>query len=220
MKKPANSPKTLISYGKQFYDRRWMWGTSGNISVRLKDKPLSIAITASGMNKGHLQTKDLLAITDGKPVRAAKGLIPSSETLIHQALYRAMPDVSAVFHVHPMYATLISKFYGHPTEPRYLKVEWMEVLKGVNVNEDEIAEFVILPNWQDVSLIARDITEYLKSAAKPLPAVLIYNHGLTGWGATPDQARNYLEIMEYVCQYLYLKTAANQDFGRPEHRLS
>ncbi len=119
-----------------------------------------------------------------------------------------MPGAQAVFHVHPMHATLISKFYGHPTEIRILKVEWMEVLKGVGVNEDEVAEIAILPNWQDVSLIARDVTHYLQTAKKALPAVLIYNHGLTGWGASPDHARNHLEIMEYVCQYLYLKRQA------------
>jgi len=78
-------------------------------------------------------------------------------------------------------------------------------MKGVGVGEEESAEVAILPNWQDVSLIARDLTTYLKNSAKALPVVLIYNHGLTGWGTTPDQARNHLEILEYVCQYLYLK---------------
>ena len=168
MMRETVSPQTLIDFGKQFYDRVWMWGTSGNISVRLKSSPLSIAITASGINKGHLKTKDLLTITDGKPSKFQQGVTPSSETLIHQALYRAMPGAQAVFHVHPMYSTLISKFYGHPTETRILKVEWMEVLKGVGVNEDEAAEIAILPNWQDVSLIARDVTNYLKTAKKAL----------------------------------------------------
>ena len=196
----------LVEMGRQFYDRRWMWGTSGNLSMRLGSDPLSLAITPSSLNKGHLEEKDLLTIVDGKPApRHPKGWVPSSETAIHQAIYRAAPGAGAVFHVHPVYSTLISSQYGDPREKRVLKVEWFEMMKGLGVGEEESAEVAILPNWQDVSLIARDVTDYLKTSAKTLPVVLIYNHGLTGWGTTLDQARNHLEILEYVCQYLYLK---------------
>ncbi len=211
MKKSSDSLQTLIDCGKQFYERRWMWGTSGNLSMRLKTNPLSIAITPSSLNKGHLTLSDLLTITDGKPApRHPDGWVPSSETAIHQAVYRAAPGAGAVFHVHPVYSTLISSFYGHPREKRILKVDWFEMMKGVGVGEEESADVIILPNWQDVTLIARDVTDYLKSSAKALPVVLIYNHGLTGWGTMPEQARNHLEIMEYVCQYLYLKKVANR----------
>ena len=207
--KKKEGTQSLIEMGRQFYDRRWMWGTSGNLSMRLGSDPLSIAITPSSLNKGHLEAKDLLTVTDGKPApRHPKGWVPSAETLIHQAIYRAAPGAGAVFHVHPVYSTLISSVYGHPRELRMMRVEWFEMMKGVGVGEEESAEVAILPNWQDVSLIARDVTAYLKKSAKTLPVVLIYNHGLTGWGTTPDQARNHLEILEYVCQYLYLKSLA------------
>jgi len=210
IKKPSHPLKTLIDCGKQFYERRWMWGTAGNLSIRLQNHPLTIAITPSALNKGHLKSSELLTIKEGVRFgKHSKGLIPSSETAIHQAIYEASPDTGAVFHVHPVYSTLISKFYGHPTETRLLKVEWFEMMKGVGVGEEENSEIAILPNWQNVSLIARDAKNYLKTTLKPLPAVLIYNHGLTGWGKTPDQARNHLEIMEYVCQYLYLKRLAS-----------
>jgi methylthioribose-1-phosphate isomerase len=242
-----NRKHPLIDCGKQFYERRWMWGTAGNLSLRLKSDPLEFVITPSGVNKGHLTTKDLITIKDtphpnplpsgeGKalpspfretgrtiipiarpvPVRygkvtAGRMRVPSAETAIHQAVYRAVSGAGAVFHVHPVYSTLMSSFYGHPREKRMLKVDWFEMMKGIGVGEEESAEVAILPNWQDVSLIARDVTDYLKTSPKALPVVLIYNHGLTGWGATPDQARNHLEIMEYVCQYLYLKEI------RPRH---
>jgi methylthioribose-1-phosphate isomerase len=202
--------KKLLECGKQFYDRRWMWGTAGNLSVRLNPPTaLKIAITPSGLNKGHLTAKDLLLIKDGALLsKHPLGHIPSSETVIHQAVFRALPEAGAVFHVHPMFSTLVSKLYGHPKEPRALKVEWFEMMKGIGVGEEESSEVMIFPNWQDVSRIADDVTRYLKTAKKVLPVVLIYNHGLTGWGRTPDEARNHLEIMEYVCQYLYLKKAS------------
>ncbi len=112
-----------------------MWGTSGNLSLRLKSHPLEFAITPSGLNKGHLTTSDLLTIKEGSGAfKHPKKLIPSAEMAIHQAVYRAAPGAGAVFHVHPIYSTLISSFYGHPREKRLLKVDWIEMMKGVGVS--------------------------------------------------------------------------------------
>ena len=48
----------------------------------------------------------------------------------------------------------------------------------------------------------------IHQAIHALPVLLIYNHGVTAWGHTAEQARNHLEIIEYVCEYLYLKRLA------------
>jgi len=111
-----------------------MWGMSGNLSVRLNWKgaqrcaptdPISFAITPSGINKGRLSEKDLITITDtGRGTSSptvkgsSKNAVPSSETIVHQAVYRALPGAGAVFHVHPIYSTLISKLYGDPNKVR------------------------------------------------------------------------------------------------------
>jgi methylthioribose-1-phosphate isomerase len=214
--------KSLIDCGRQFYDRRWMWGTAGNLSVKLKHEPLEIAITPSGINKGHMKPEEIMVIKSqsiGKPSphpnplplrgRGSKGegagRMPSAETVIHQTIHETLPGCGAVFHVHPVYSTLISSLYGHPKQRQMLRVDWFEMMKGVGVGEEESGEIPIFPNWQDVSLIARDVKQYLMENPKALPVALIYNHGLTGWGRTVEQARNHLEILEYVCEYLYLK---------------
>jgi len=110
--------QTLIDIGRQFYERRWMWGTAGNLSLRITSgvrsktmharqthqigpdpsrDALSIAITPSGLNKGHLSVGDLLVIRDGESrPKYPRGLVPSSETVIHQAIYRAVPGAGAV----------------------------------------------------------------------------------------------------------------------------
>src|SRR6185436_16824451 len=106
----SNPLQTLVDCGHQFYERRWMWGTAGNLSVRLKSNPLEIAITPSGLNKGHLTDGDLLTVKEGSgEPKHPKHLIPSAETIIHQSIYKAVPGAGAVFHVHAMYATLISR---------------------------------------------------------------------------------------------------------------
>jgi len=198
--------QALVDFGKQFYERGWMQGTAGNLSVKLKSQPLEIIITPSGVNKGHLSMTDL--ITVGEPASGSKNDKPSAETVIHQAIYRAVPEATSVLHVHPIYSTLISGLYGHAKEIRRQPLEWVEMLKGIGVPETDNAELTILPNWQDVHLVARDLAEVLKHSKKPLPAVLIYNHGLTAWGKTPEEARNHLEIVEYVCQLIYFKNLA------------
>jgi len=210
MKKP-NPTQALIDCSRQFYQRGWMWGTGGNLSVRQQSNPLRFTVTPSGVAKGKMETSHLLTLTEGKPYpKHAQNLIPSAETAVHEAIYKAVPGAQAVFHVHPVYSTVLTSFYGHPKEVRFLRVEWIEIMKGVGFNEGEHADIAILPNWQDISLLARDVTNYLKTSSKTPPAVLIYNHGLTGWGTTPDQALNHVEVMEYVCQYLYLKKACTR----------
>jgi methylthioribulose-1-phosphate dehydratase len=206
-----NALSDLVDCGRQFYERQWMYGMSGNLSVRLSSNPLSFAITASGINKGHMSEKDLIRIKDSgreASITSAKGTsknaVPSSETVVHQAVYRALPGAGAVFHVHPVYSTLISKLYGDPNRVRMLKVEGVMMMKGMIGAKEVNAEVAILPNWPDPSRIAQDLTTYIQSSARVLSAVLVYDHGLTGWGATPEQARNHLEIIEYTCQYLFL----------------
>ena len=125
-----------------------------------------------------------------------------------QAVYRELPAAGAVFHVHPVYSTLISQWYGDPAKVRFMKVEGVMMMKGMMGAKEVNAEVAILPNWPDPSRIAQDLITYLQTSARVLPAVLVYDHGLTGWGATPDQARNHLEIIEYTCRYLYLKRLA------------
>ena len=41
-----------------------MWGTAGNLSIRLRSDPLEIAITPSGVNKGRLSINDLITVKD------------------------------------------------------------------------------------------------------------------------------------------------------------
>lgn len=203
----AEASEQIIECGKLFYERHWMWGSSGNLSVKTGQDPLEFVITPSGVNKGHLTASDLITLGEKvSPKTLRPGQTPSSETLIHETLYRALPGCGAVFHVHSMYATLMSVQYGHATEPRTLHVPWFEMMKGVGVGEEEAADITILPNWSESAKIAKDLTDYVgRGKGKVIPAVLVYNHGLTAWGTSAEQTRNHLEIIEWVCEYLFLK---------------
>ena len=229
----ASPAQTLVEFGYQFYSRGWMEGTGGNLSVRLKSDPLEILITPSGMNKGYLRPDHFINVKDNvdpglrpagmtekeiasssaitfsssSPADVSGGpalrLKPSYETPIHQAIYRAVPTAGAVFHVHPVYAVVLSEIYGHPSETRTFPVKWQEILKAMGFQEGQDAEFPIVANWQDVARVGDDITTYLKKTPKPVPGFILYNHGITVWGKDVEEARNHLEVMEYVCKLRY-----------------
>jgi L-fuculose-phosphate aldolase len=81
-------------------------GTSGNISAREPGTDVCL-ITPSGVEYETLEPEDLVVVgLDGK--RAADALVPSVDTPVHLALYRARPDVAACIHTHSLHAAAFS----------------------------------------------------------------------------------------------------------------
>lgn len=75
-------------------------GTSGNISVRSGDGCL---ITPSGLPYGEMGPDDIVRL---RPDGTAEGpRRPSSEWRFHRDILRARPEIGAVVHAHPPYAT-------------------------------------------------------------------------------------------------------------------
>lgn len=97
--------QVLIDYAKRTYDRGLVGGTGGNFSARLTDKN-KMAITASGLNLGDTSMENLIemdiATYDYEPLGP---YVPSKEYLFHADILRLRPDVGAVLHIHPPYAT-------------------------------------------------------------------------------------------------------------------
>ncbi|MEM4501476.1 MAG: class II aldolase/adducin family protein, partial [Thermofilaceae archaeon] len=82
------------------------WGYSGNISVRLPEEGLYL-MTPSGLRKAQMRPEDLVVVDEqGNLVEG--GRAPTSEYLMHLAVYRARSDVKAVVHAHPVYASVLA----------------------------------------------------------------------------------------------------------------
>ncbi|MGE3841861.1 MAG: class II aldolase/adducin family protein [Vicinamibacterales bacterium] len=92
----------VVEVCRRLYNRGYVPATDGNVSVRLDDTRL--LATPKGVAKGFL-TPDMLVVTDltGKKLEGARE--PSSEILMHVAVYADRPDVQAVVHAHPPMAT-------------------------------------------------------------------------------------------------------------------
>ena len=81
---------------------------SGNFSARDTETGL-LVITPTGVDRELLTVDDMVVMDMDACVRENKtGLRPTSEALMHIAIYRERPDVVAVAHAHSMYATVMA----------------------------------------------------------------------------------------------------------------
>jgi len=186
----------LAAVKEQFAARGWFPATSGNLSLKVQEDPLVFLVTASGKDKTESGPDDFLLVDgDGQPVEATANR-PSAETRVHTALYRAFPEVGAVFHVHTVANNVISELYFSRGRVR---IGPQELIKGLGIwDEDAVIEVPIVENFADISRLA----EAVARVANPrVPGVLIRNHGIYAWGESPLAAKRHLEAFEFLFQY-------------------
>lgn len=94
--------KQICEVGKRLYDKSYISGTGGNISVMLANG--NVLITPSKRNKGFLKPDEIVMIDmDGRELE--KGITASSEKLVHLHFYKNQPGITSVIHAHPPAAT-------------------------------------------------------------------------------------------------------------------
>ncbi len=194
-----NDPRLeLIAAAQYFHRQGWMLGTAGNLSARLADG--SFWITASGKSKGELTDRDFLRMwPDGRIEQPVEPLKPSAETAIHQAIYAIFPEAQACYHVHSVEANLVSNF----TTATTLKLPCLEMVKGFGIwEENPDCQMPLFENHLDVPKIGQAIRDRFTAALPQIPALLIRNHGVTVWGRSPEDARNKIELAEYIFRYM------------------
>ena len=116
----------LADCGRNFYQRGWVLGTSGNFSAVVEREPLRLLITASGNDKGQLTADQFVQVDDAGRVVAGNGK-PSDETHLHLTLVRQR-EAKSVLHTHSVWTTLLSN--AHAGE-RLIKISSYEMLKGL-----------------------------------------------------------------------------------------
>ncbi len=188
----------LIASARHFYQQGWMVGTAGNLSVRLSDG--SFWITASGRSKGELNEGDFVRIyPDGRVEQPVADAKPSAETAIHQVIYGLFPEANSCYHVHSVEANLVSQFVESDTLP----LPPLEMLKGLGIWEEKPScVMAVFANHLQIDRIATEIKERFNTSCPQLPALLIRDHGVTVWASSPKEARNRIELVEYIFRYM------------------
>ena len=95
----------IIRIGRQAQREGLCKYKAGNFSIR-DDKTGLVVVTPSGVDREALTADDIIVINmDAVVVEHITGLRPSSEVLMHLAVYKARPDLHSIVHTHSRYAT-------------------------------------------------------------------------------------------------------------------
>lgn len=196
--KGSGSAADLIHVGKQFYERGWVFGTSGNFSVVLNDSPFELMITESGAHKGMLTQGNFLIISRTREITRGCGK-PSAESLLHLAIL-AESKVGCILHTHSVWATLLTDFYS---DSKGLEIQGYEMLKGLSdVKSHEHREWIpIIENSQKYDELSLQISELLREQPS-LHGILLRRHGLYTWGKDIREAVRHVEILEFLFEVL------------------
>ena len=151
-------------------ERLIVW-TQGNISARNPDTNM-VAVTPSGMDYDLCTTEDIV-VTDvnGNVVDGKRR--PSSETLLHCALYRLRPDANGIVHTHSNYAT---SFAVVGREIPVVMAQLAEV----------VGDSIPVAAWARAGRV--ELAENIAKVMGDRSACLMGNHGLVALGRTVYEA--------------------------------
>lgn len=158
-------------------------GSGGNLSVRIPQTDLMI-VKPSGITLGQVNESNLIITDfDGKLVEG--NIKPTKETILHGGLYRRLPDVGAVVHVHPIYSIMCANCFDEmPLVTKQMKQitgNPVPILKIKNntVNKEGFQMVLDLLDGQD------DVCCFL-----------LEEHGLVSFAKDMATAENNAELVE------------------------
>ena len=180
--------REICAVGRRIYGRGMVASNDGNISVKLNEH--EYLCTPTGVSKGFMTPKYICKVDENCNVlEAHSGFKPSSEIKMQMRVYRERPDVQAVVHAHPMYATAFA-------------------VAGIPLTKPIMPEAVIFLGGVPIAEYGTPSTEEIpESVSKYLPyfdAVLLANHGALSYGDSLLNAYHKMESVEFYAQLMYL----------------
>src|SRR5262245_24727742 len=176
----------ICEIGRRIYAKGFAAANDGNITIRIGEN--EVLCTPTMVSKGFLKPEDICKCDlDGKQLAGTRKR--SSEVLLHLAVYKQRPDVKAVVHCHPPYATAFA--VAHEPIPKCVLPE-VEVFLG----EVPIAVYET-PGTQK---FADTIVPYVKDCN----TIILANHGTVTFGPDVEKAYWNSEIIDAYCKILLL----------------
>jgi methylthioribulose-1-phosphate dehydratase len=190
---PLDLAEALVSAGRRMDQRGWVPATSGNLSARMGHD--CMAITRSGVHKGFLSPRDIIAVDfDGQSL--TPGGKPSAETLLHCQIYRLWPEAGSVLHGHSVPATALTLALPDATA---IDLEGYEIVKAWSAfaTHQVTASLLVVDNDQDMQRLASRLAPALEAGKAPIGYVL-RGHGVYVWGPDVMAALYRLEALEFL----------------------
>ncbi|MGC1781729.1 MAG: class II aldolase/adducin family protein [Acidobacteriaceae bacterium] len=176
----------IVRVGKKLWERQYVDGNGGNISVRLS--PHYVLCTPTLCSKSDLRVEDL-SLVDLDNYQICGDRPQTSEILLHLEIYKAVPAAKAVIHCHPPYATAHAVAGVIP--PGNLIPE-QEVFVGP----------VALAPYETpgTHAFAQTVLPYVKNHN----TILLANHGIVCWADTVTHAEWYVEVVDTYCKTIMI----------------
>ncbi|MFD2611933.1 class II aldolase/adducin family protein [Paenibacillus gansuensis] len=188
--------RQLQAAGKYMMDHGLAWGNSGNISVRTGDD--RYVITGSGTFLGELADEDFVECTfAGRTF--PEGRKASKEMPMHRAVYEMRPEIGAVLHASPFYATLFACAQEEITS--LLFVETMYYLERVER----------VPYFHPGSEALGDA---VREKAAKANVLLLENHGVLVYDTSVREAQMALHTLETACRMILTSRSAGVPLSR------
>lgn len=177
----------MCDIGRRVYNRGMVAANDGNFSVKLNDD--EILCTPTGVSKGFMTPEYICKVNrKGEVIEANPGFRPSSEIRMHLRVYEKRPDVGAVVHAHPSYATSFA-------------------IAGIPLKKPIMPEAVIalgeVPIAEYGTPSTDEIPDRLEKYLPYYDAVLLENHGALTWSSDLLAAYMKMESVEFYAQLLY-----------------
>lgn len=210
----------IIAVGRKLWERKYVDGNGGNISVRIGSR--YVLCTPTMVSKGDLEPADI-CLTDLEGNILFGNRARTSELLLHLQIYRANPRARAVVHCHPPNVTAYA-------------------ITGTVPPNGLIAEYEMLIGPAALAPYEMPGTRAFAETVLPFVhhhnTILLSNHGVVCWSDTVTHTEWLIEVLDTYCntlmvarqigeplQYLPQKKvdeilAAKRALGYPDIRLS
>lgn len=175
--------KELVEYGKKMSSEGLSSGTSGNLSIYLKEEGV-VLITPSGIGYFDTTPEDIVAMDlEGNIIEGTRK--PSSEWHLHTLFYKNKPEARAVVHTHSKFCTTLSTLRVPIKAVHY-------VIADAGTNEVPCAPYRRYGT--------EELAKVAVESAKESNAVLLANHGIVVCGKNLKSAYGLAKGMEYVAE--------------------
>jgi len=177
----------MCDIGKRVWQKGMVAANDGNFSVKLNDN--EFLCTPTGVSKGFMTPEYICKVdAQGNVLEANEGFRPSSEIKMHMRIYEKRPDVNAVVHAHPIYATafaIAGQALDQPIMPEAV----------IFLGEVPLAKY----GTPSTNEVPDSIEEYLPYVNQ----VLLENHGALTWGPDLLSAYHKMESVEFYANLMY-----------------
>lgn len=174
--------KLFVELGKRIWQRNYVAANDGNMTVRLNENEL--LTTPTGISKGFMTTDMIIKVDyNGKVISGNPDYRPSSEVKMHIDVYNERPDINAVVHAHPPFATSFA-------------------VAGIPLDKCVLPEAIIVIGAVPIAKYGLPSTDELPENIRPHikknDVILLENHGALTLGPDLLTAYHRMETLEHT----------------------